>query len=179
MRLLMIVLTCLAAGTASATSQPPNFRGALVYKSGTSQAIKPGIEGIEPVTFTTVVYDTCGCWNATKGRMVVPPGAKFVRLSAQAIWSYPEPSKITPVSVRQIVIKQNFKTTEEWYKDRPGWAAGQTPTHSGTTVDVAAKGPVLPVLPGDDFVVTAFVADGSGAEILPINGTWFAMEIVE
>lgn len=176
---LPIVAAALSLGLTNATAQTPKFRGALVYKSHASQAIKPGLEGITPVTFDAVVYDTCSCWDASRSRMVVPPDVRFVRLSAQAIWTYPDPSKITPSSVRQIVIKQNFETIDNWYRNRPGWAVGQTPTHSGTTVDVSARGPVLPVSPGDDFTVTAFTADGAGAEIMAINGTWFAIEIIE
>lgn len=166
-------------GITSVEAQTPKFRGALVYKSQSNQTVTPGLQGIAPVTFDAVVYDTCGCWDASRSRMVVPPDVGFVRLSAQAIWTYPEASKVTPSSVRQIVIKQNFQTIDNWYLNRPGWAVGQTPTHTGTTVDVSAKGPVIPVTPGDDFTVTAFMADGTGAEIIAINGTWFAIEIIE
>jgi len=158
------------------------FKGAMVYKSdGRAQIVQPGIPGIAPITFDKVLYDTCGCWDAEANRFVVPEGARFVRLKAQAIFQHGD-APASRASVRQIVIKRNFETLNNWYEDRPGWAVGQVTTHVATTVDVNADGPVLPVKPGDTFIVDAFGWDGPESkpvEILGINGTWFSIEIVE
>lgn len=157
------------------------FRGALVWKSA-DQIIQPGVPGIAPITFDAVVYDTCGCWNQATGRFVVPEGASFVRLKAQAVFQYVPERTTSNDSVRQIVIKKNFTTLSDWYSGRPGWAVGHVATHRATTVDVNATGPVLPVVPGDNFLVDAFVWDGAGSDTVTIkgtNGTWFAIEIVQ
>lgn len=180
MRLLITALLLAAPPAASQEpAKPPGFRGALVYKSKTPQPIRSGIEGIAPITFDKVVYDTCGCWDAATSRMVVPKGAEFVELEAQAVWTYPTADKISSRSVRQIVIKKNFVTLDGWYNDRPGWSAGQVTTHNGTTVDVSANGPVLPVVAGDTFLVDAYTSDGDDAAIMANNGTWFAIKIVD
>lgn len=157
------------------------FKGAMVYKSGADQIIQPGIPGIEPITFDKILYDTGCYWNPETNRFVIPTGVQFVRLAAQAIFQHgAEPNG---ASVRQIVIKKNFNTIENWYADRPGWAVGQVPTHTATTVDVKASGPVLPVVEGDTFLVDAFVWDGleksEPVTILGINGTWFSLEVLQ
>lgn len=157
------------------------FKGAMVYKSD-DQIIHPGIPGIEPIIFDKVLYDTCGCWNQAANRFVIPAGVRFVRLMAQAIFQHGEKPSDIGTNIRQIVIKKNFTTIENWYLDRPGWAVGQVPTHTATTVDVSAVGPVLPVKYGDNFLVDAFVLDGGRPDpvtILGINGTWFSIEIIE
>jgi hypothetical protein len=158
------------------------FRGAMVYKAS-DQPIAPGMAGIAPITFDEILYDTCGCWEAKSNRFVIPAGARFVRLKAQVIFQHGDHSPdLTDSHVRQIVIKKNFSTLENWYGDRPGWAVGQVPTHTATTVDVSASGPVLPVKEGDTFIVDAFVWDGIESNPVVIrgtNGTWFSIEIVE
>jgi hypothetical protein len=173
-----LLLSALLGGC-FATSPQAEFRGALVYKSA-EQVVTPGIPGIAQITFDQVLYDTCGCWDGHRNRFVIPAGVTFVRLNAQAIFQHGE--KPTGASnVRQIVIKKNFETLDNWYYGRPGWAVGQVPTHIATTVDVHASGPVLPVRAGDTFLVDAFVWDGPEShpvKILGINGTWFAIEIV-
>lgn len=158
-----------------------NFKGAMVYKSG-DQIIQPGIPGIAPITFDKVLYDTGGFWNAAANRFVIPSGILLVRLMAQAIFQHGEKPADSGANVRQIVIKKNFTTIDDWYGDRPGWAVGQVPTHVATTVDVSAIGPVLPVREGDNFLVDAFAWDGGKPDpvkILGINGTWFSIEVIE
>jgi hypothetical protein len=158
----------------------------MVYKAdGVDQVIQPSIPGIVPITFDRVLYDTCGCWDEARNRFVVPAGARFVRLSAQAIFTYPKSQPKAP-GVRQIVIKKNMdaaaKPTDFYDKDRSGWAVGQVTTHIATTADVQATGPVLLVVPGDTFIVDAFQSDGADsvpAAIRGTNGTWFAIEIIE
>jgi hypothetical protein len=158
------------------------FRGAMVYKAS-DQTIAPGLAGIAPITFDKILYDTCGCWNAESNRFVIPAATRFVRLKAQAIFQHSDhATDLTDSHVRQIVIKKNFNTLENWYGDRPGWAVGQVLTHTATTVDVSASGPVLPVKEGDTFLVDAFVWDGKVSNPVAIrgtNGTWFSIEIVE
>lgn len=158
----------------------PRFRGALVHKGGgLPQIIEVAIPGIVPITFHTVVYDSDGFWNAQRQRFVIPAGVSWVRLSAQVVWSTPPVAPVGNSHVRQIVIKKNFVSLNDWYVDRPGWAVGQVFGHSGTTNDVQAHGPVLPVVAGDNFLVDAFHSSaGTTQEISAGNGTWFSIEAI-
>ena len=182
LRLISTFVLALSITFSALAHSPTKFKGALVYKAdGADQIVSPGIPGIAPITFQKVLYDTCRCWDSTKGRFVIPKGARFAKLSAQAVFQS-GPALPNNSGVRQIVIKKNFRTLTDWYSNRPGWAAGHVSTHTATTVDVNVSGPVLPVVAGDDFLVDAYVYDGpesSPVRIRGANGTWFSIELIE
>jgi hypothetical protein len=121
------------------------FRGAFVFKkesdrSTDDQPIQPGNNGIEAIAFDSVLYDTDNFWKPDLGVFVIPPGVKFVRAQAQAIFRTAQAAEWSdPVQdhkqLRQIVIKRNVTPAnkDHWYKDNPGWAVGHVNTHMATT----------------------------------------------
>ena len=149
--------------------QAAAFDGAMVGLSA-NQSLANGVN--QPISWASTDYDTKGFWSASQPtRLTIPAGVSWVRLVASQVYS-----GSSCAGFRQLIILKN-KTPVNY-----GWFRGDPvvnhPATCGTTSDAQGMTPVIPVVAGDYFEMTAYQSSGAPLDLLLSTGTWFSIEVV-
>ncbi len=146
------------------------FDGAML-KLSANQSIASGVN--QPIAWAGSDYDTMGFWSASQPtRLTVPAGVNWVRLVASQIYS-----GSSCAGFRQLIILKNKTPTNYgWFRGDP---VVNQPATCGTTSDAQGMTPVIPVVPGDYFELTAYQSSGAPLDLLLSTGTWFTIEVIQ
>lgn len=145
------------------------FDGAMVGLSA-NQSLATGVNQV--INWASADYDTKGFWSASQpSRFTIPVGVSHVRLVASQVYS-----GSSCAGFRQLIILKNKTVTNYgWFRGDP---VVNHPATCGTTTDAQGMTPVIPVVPGDYFEMTAYQSSGAPLDLLLSTGTWFTIEVV-